>query len=137
MKSLIRKILKESTHISPNAPHWVSDFHKMSREERIVQIEKNKKNIEKLLPTIKNLFVKKFGDDLVKLTVKERSAVYGNEMYSTNKIVLGFYFSSETPNVNSLRREVFNDLVSFFDIDVTYYGTPLDLEFYKAVWERF
>ena len=137
MKSLIRKILKESTNISSNAPHWVSDFHKMSREERIVQIEKNKKNIEKLLPTIKNLFVKKFGDDLVKLTVKERSAVYGNEMYSTNKIVLGFYFSNETPNVNALRREVFNDLVSFFDIDVTYYGTPLDLEFYKAVWERF
>jgi len=137
MKSLIRKILKESTHISPNAPHWVNDFHKMSREERIVQIEKNKKNIETLLPKIKNLFVKKFGDDLVKLTVKERSAVYGNEMYSTNKIVLGFYFSNETPNVNALRREVFNDLVSFFDIDVTYYGTPLDLEFYKAVWERF
>ena len=137
MKRLIRKILKESTHISPNAPHWVSDFHKMSREERIVQIEKNKKHIEKLLPTIKNLFVKKFGDDLVKLTVKERSAVYGNEMYSTNKIVLGFYFSNEAPNVNALRREVFNDLVSFFDIDVTYYGTPLDLEFYKAVWERF
>jgi hypothetical protein len=137
MKSLIRKILKESTNISPNAPHWVSDFHKMSREERIVQIEKNKKNIEKLLPTIKNLFVKKFGDDLVKLTVKEKSAHYGNEIYTTNKIVLSFYFSNEAPNVNSLRREVFNDLVSFFDIDVTYYGTPLDLEFYKAVWERF
>jgi hypothetical protein len=137
MKSLIRKILKESTNISPNAPHWVSDFHKMSREEKIVQIEKNKKNIEKLLPTIKNLFVKKFGDDLVKLTVKEKNAHYGYEIYTTNKIVLSFYFSNEAPNVNSLRREVFNDLVSFFDIDVTYYGTPLDLEFYKAVWERF
>ena len=100
-------------------------------------IEKNKKHVQKLLPRIVDFFVKKFGDDLVKLIVKERGAHYGNELYSTNKIVLQFRFSDKTPNVSQLKREVYNDLRSFFNIEVEYYGTPLDLEFLKAVWERF
>ena len=119
--------------ISDDAPDWVKEFHTLSREGRITQIEKNKKHIVRLLPKIVNFFESKFGDDLVKLMVKEKSAHYGNENYSTNKILLDFLFSHKTPNLNKLKREVYNDLNSFFNIDVTYYGTPLDLDFYKAV----
>jgi hypothetical protein len=137
MRDLIKKILKESTHISKDAPHWVHVFHGASREDRIAQIEKNKKDIRKVLPRIIEFFEEKFGDDLVKIVVKERGAHYGNENYSTNKIMLDFRFSDKAPNVGQSKREVFNDLNSFFNIDVTYYGTPLDLEFHKAVWEKF
>jgi len=137
MRNLIKKILKESTHISKDAPHWVHIFHDASKEDRIALIEKNKKDIQKVLPRIIEFFKEKFGDDLVKLVVKERGAYYGHESYSTNKIVIDFRFSDKTPNVNQLKREVYNDLTSFFNIDVTYYGTPLDLEFHKAVWEKF
>ena len=123
--------------ISNDAPEWVHAFHEMSKEERIVQIEKNKKHIKKLLPKIIEFFKNKFGDDLVHLFVKERKTYYGNESYSTDRIVLDFRFSDKTPEVTKLKREVYNDLRSFFNIEVEYYGTPLDLEFHKAVWEKF
>ena len=122
--------------ISDDAPEWVKEFHTLPREERIVMIEKNKSHIEKLLPRIVLFFENKFGDDLVKLVVKEKSAHYGNENYSTNKILLDFLFSDKTPNLNKLKREVYNDHNSFFNIDVTYYGTPLDLDFHKSAWEK-
>lgn len=137
MRETIRKILREGIQISDDAPEWVKEFHTLPREGRISLIEKNKKRIQKLLPRIVEFFEKKFGDDLVYLTIKKQKSYYGNESYSTDKIVLDFRFSDKTPNVTQLKREVFNDLNSFFNIDVTYYGTPLDLEFHKAVWEKF
>ena len=137
MRETIRKILREGMQISDDAPDWVKEFHTLSREGRIDLIEKNKNHIQKLLPRIVDFFEKKFGDDLVKLIVKERGAHYGNELYSTNKIVLQFRFSDKTPEVTKLKRKVYNDLRSFFNIEVEYYGTPLDLEFLKATWERF
>ena len=124
-------------HISSDAPDWVKEFHTIPKEGRIAMIEKNKSHVEKLLPRIVNFFENKFGEDLVKLIVKERGAHYGNELHSTNKIVLQFRFSDKTPEVTKLKREVYNDLRSFFNIEVEYYGTPLDLEFLKATWERF
>jgi hypothetical protein len=137
VRETIRKILREGMQISDDAPDWVKEFHTQSKEGRIEMIEKNKKHIEKLLPRIVHFFEDKFGDDLVKLVVKERGAHYGNELYSTNKIVLQFRFSDKTPEVTKLKREVYNDLRSFFNIEVEYYGTPLDLEFLKATWEKF
>jgi len=137
MKDLIRKILREGMQISDDAPDWVKEFHTLPRKDRIAQIEKNKKHIEKLLPRIVHFFENKFGDDLVKLVVKEKPVHYGNELYSTKKIVLEFRFSDKTPGNTKLKREVYNDLRSFFNIEVEYYGTPLDLEFLKSVWEKF
>ena len=122
--------------ISADAPDWVKEFHTLSREGKIEFIENYKIRIEKILPIIVEFFENKFGDDLVKLVVKEKSAHYGNENYSTNKILLDFLFSDKAPNLNKLKREVYNDLNSFFNIDVTYYGTPLDLDFHKSAWEK-
>jgi hypothetical protein len=137
MKNLIRKILRESMQLDDNAPDWVKKFHTLPREERIKVIESNKALIKKLLPRIIEFFEKKLGDDLVKITVKDRSAHYGNDNYSTEKIVLGFWFSHKAPMVTHLKREIYNNLSSYFNLDLEYYGMPLDLEFYKAVWERF
>jgi len=132
MRDLIKKILREGTNISDDAPHWVKNFHKLPKEGRITQIEKNKKDVEKILPRIIEFFKDKFGDDLLKVKVEEKGAHYGNESYSTKKINLIFYFS-ESYNP---KREIFNDLKSFFNIDVTYYGTPLEFEVYRMSWER-
>jgi len=125
--------------ISDDAPYWVKEFHTLPREGRIAQIEKNKKDIEKLLPRITEFFKTKLGDDLVRLviTTDKRGTHYGNENYSTNRVVISFYFRDITPNVTTIKREIINDLKSFFSIDITYYGTPLDLDFYKSVWEKF
>ena len=127
--------------IDKDAPHWVKTFHDLPREGRIEQIEKNKSNIEKLLPKINKFFKMKFGNNLVELKVTNEEDVkrrhYGNENYSTNAILLQFFFHNRTPNVTTLKKEIINDLRSFFNIDISYYGTPLDLDFFKSTWEKF
>ena len=141
MKDLIKKILREGMQISDDAPDWVKEFHTLPREGRIDLIKKNKKQIEKLLPRIVEFFEQKFGDDLVQLKVTNeegtRGRYYGNESYSTNAILLQFFFHNRTPNVTTLKKEVINDLKSFFNLHWDYYGMPLDLDFYKATWEKF
>jgi hypothetical protein len=140
MKDLIKKILRENVHISDDAPDWVKEFHTLPREGRIAQIETNRKNILRLLPKIVNFFESKLGDDLEKIEITNdeevRRRTYGNENYSTNAILIEFFFSQKTKTPALLRREIIKDLRSFFNIDNSYYGTPLDLEFYKATWQK-
>ena len=136
MRDLIKNILRESSHISPNAPHWVEEFQTMSKKDRITQIEKNKKDIEKILPRIVEFFKDKFGKYLLKFEIGEKGLHYGNENYTSKTINLIFYLSELTPDVNGAKREIFNDLNSFFNINVSYYGTPLEFEVYKMSWQK-
>ncbi len=140
MKDVIRKILRENVHISDDAPDWVKEFHTLSREGRIAMIETNRKHILKLLPKIVNFFESKLGDNLEKIEITNDEEVrrrhYGNENYSTKAILIEFFFSHETKTPAQLKREIIKDLRSFFNIDNSYYGTPLDLEFYKATWQK-
>jgi hypothetical protein len=140
MKDLIKKILRENVHISDDAPDWVKEFHTLPREGRIAQIETNRKNILRLLPKIVNFFESKLGDDLEKIEITNdeevRRRTYGNENYSTNAVLIEFFFSQKTKTPALLKREIIKDLRSFFNIDNSYYGTPLDLEFYKATWQK-
>ena len=140
MRELIRKILREGKHISDDAPDWVKVFHTLSREERIAQIETNRKHILRLLPKIVNFFESKLGDNLEKIEIindeEVRRRTYGNEMYSTNAVVIQFFFTHETKTPAGLKRKIINDLRSYFNIDNSYYGTPLDLDFFKATWEK-
>ncbi len=140
MKDVIRKILRENVHISDDAPDWVKVFHTLPREGRIAQIETNRKHILKSLPKIVNFFESKLGDDLEKIEITNdegvRRRTYGNEMYSTNAVLIQFFFNHETKTPARLKKEIINDLRSFFNIDISYYGTPLDLDFFKATWEK-
>ena len=105
------------------------------------QIQKNKKRIEKLLPRIVEFFESKLGDDLVQLKISNEEGVrgrhYGHENYTTNSVLLQFFFHHKTRSVGTLKKEIISDLKSFFNLDYDYYGMPLDLEFFKATWERF
>ena len=140
MKDVIRKILRENKHISDDAPDWVKVFHTLPREGRIAQIETNRKHILKSLPKIVNFFESKLGDDLEKIEITNdegvRRRTYGNEMYSTHAVLIQFFFTHETKTPARLKKEIINDLRSFFNIDIRYYGTPLDLDFFKATWEK-
>ena len=141
MKELIRKILREGMQISDDAPDWVKEFHTLPREGRIALIKKNKKQIERLLPRIVEFFKQKLGDNLVQLLVTNEEGIrgrhYGNENYSTNVILLQFFFHPRTTNLAALKKEIINDLESFFNIHIDYYGMPIDLDFYKAVYQKF
>jgi len=120
VENIIRKILKEYS----SAPEG-------DKEARIIEIEKRKKHIDKLLPAMIELFKDKFGDELVKIEVDDKKVHYGNELYSTTIKNLKFFFSDEAKQ--NYRKEIYRDINSFFGIDITYYGVPLYVEIYKMV----
>lgn len=141
MKELIRKILKETIIVGPDTPDWVEKFHDLSREERIEFIKNYKKRIERILPRIMDYFKVKFGNSLVNIEIGEKGAHYGNENFSIQKPNIKFYFDFSDKNKDGnwgliSKREIYKDLKSFFNIDVAYYGTPLEFEIYQKTWER-
>jgi hypothetical protein len=130
VKHLIRKILRESAQIPDDAPEWVKRFHKLPKEDRIQDIENRKDKIEKLMPNIINFFEDRFGDELEKIVINQKKVHYGNELYSTEKLVINFYFYEPSQMFPRAKyyNEVVRDLINFFNIDITYYGMPLDIE---------
>jgi len=127
MRNSIRKVLRESI---TDKPEWVDKFNNFSRDERIDFIEKYKKQVVRLLPKIIIFFKDKLGDKLKDITVGEKETLYGNEMYSGTKIVLEFHFNDYPYwELMTLKHEIWNDLISFFNIDMGYYGVPLELDF--------
>jgi hypothetical protein len=130
VKDLIRKILRESMQIPDDAPEWVKRFNKLPKEDRIQDIESRKDKIEKLMPNIINFFEDRFGDELEKIVINQKKVHYGNELYSTEKLVINFYFYEPSQMFPRAKyyNEVVRDLINFFNIDITYYGMPLDIE---------
>ena len=127
MRTSIRKVLRESI---TDKPEWVEKFNNFSRDERIDFIEKYKKQVVRLLPKIIQFFKDRLGDKLKDITVGEKETLYGNEMYSGTKIVLEFHFNDYPYwELMSLKHEIWNDLISFFNIDMGYYGVPLELHY--------
>ena len=131
MKDLIRKILREGMQIKDDAPDWVKKFNKLPREERIKDFEKRKVEMKKIIPIIVKYFKEKFGEELVDIKVGEKRVYLGNEDYSTGKILLEFKISDLVDNPHKVVREINRDLNNFFNIDQTYYGSPLETEFHQ------
>ena len=141
MKDLIRKILRESLIVTSDTPDWVEKFHDLSRDERIEFIKDYKVRIERILPKVIEFFKVKFGDKLVKIEIGEQGTHYGNEGFSIQKPSIKFYFDfTKLKNDRNWglhsKREIYNDLKSYFNLDVAYYGTPLEFEVYEMTWQR-
>lgn len=137
MKDLIRKVLHES--FIDGTPDWVKEFKVLSKEERIEFIKNNKKRIDSLLPMIGEYFESKFEENLMMLEIDERRVHYRNESFSISITLLKFYFKpvkSETINAEQFKREIYKDLSSLFNIDISYYGTPLDVGVYEMTWRK-
>ena len=116
--------------IPDDAPEWVKRFNKLPKEDRIQDIENRKDKIENLIPNIINFFEDRFGDELEKIVINQKGVHYGNELYSTDKLVINFYFYEPSQMFPRAKyyNEVVRDLINFFNIDITYYGMPLDIE---------
>ena len=116
--------------IPDDAPEWVKRFNKLPKEDRIQDIENRKDKIETLMPNIINFFEDRFGDELEKIVINQKKVHYGNELYSTEKLVINFYFYEPSQMFPRAKyyNEVIRDLINFFNIDITYYGMPLDIE---------
>lgn len=129
MRNLIKRILNEER----NLPQWYAEWVSLPREDRIKGIEDRKKKILKILPTMIKFFEEKYGDNLEEVLVHEKGVHYGNESHSTSYPLLIFYFSNADGKIT---HEIQNDMENFFNIDISYYGIPLDFEVYTKTWQR-
>jgi hypothetical protein len=122
MEDIIRKILREMEN---------------SNDNNIKKIEDNKKYIKKLLPSIIKFFKDSFSEDLLDIEVITKKVHYSSENYSTDGYLLKFYFT-EIPKEHefNMRRTIIRNLDNIFNIDITKYGVPLDLEFYVKTWKK-
>ena len=141
MRELIRKTLREALKVEPDTPDWVVKFHNLPKEGRIEFIKEYKAHIEKIIPKIVSYFESKYEDSLVKIEVKEKTALYGNENFSIQRPNLKFYFDfNDKENDRNwgavTKREILKDLASFFNIDISYYGTPIDIEVFQLNWTK-
>lgn len=139
MKDLIRKILRESGQIPDDAPEWVKVLNSLtSKKDRIENIEKRKEKIGMILPFISEFFRDKFGDELEKIEIDQKKVHYGNELHSSEKWLINFYFSQPSQMFPRAKyyNEVVRDLTNFFNIDITWYGMPLDIEIHVKKREK-
>jgi hypothetical protein len=122
MEDIIRKILREMDN--PN-------------EDRIKEIEDKKKYVKKLLPSIIKFFKDSFSEDLLDIEVTTKGVHYSSENYSTDEYLLKFYFN-KIPKEHefNMRRTIIRNLDNMFNINITRYGVPLDLEIYVKTWKK-
>jgi hypothetical protein len=122
MEDIIRKILREMDN---------------SNEDRIKEIEDKKKYVKKLLPSIIKFFKDSFSEDLLDIEVITKKVHYGMENYSTDEYLLKFYFN-KIPKEHefNMRRTIIRNLDNMFNINITRYGVPLDLEIYVKTWKK-
>jgi len=138
VRKLIRKTLREGiTQGISMKPDWVDKFNNFSKEEKIEFIENYKKQVEKRLQKIIIFFETKYGNVLKDIEVGERRFsmeelrhIFEDLNYKGKKITLTFKFKS-LPYWErmSAMNEMGNDLHYYFNIDVGYYGIPLELHY--------
>jgi hypothetical protein len=134
VRKLIRKTLREGISVNPE---WVDKFNNFSREEKIEFIEKYKSQVEKRLQKIILFFESKYGKVLKDIEIGERGFsmeelrhIFEDLNYKGKKITLTFKFKG-LPYWDrmSAMNEMGNDLHYYFNIDVGYYGIPLELHY--------
>jgi hypothetical protein len=109
-----------------------------TKEERIAEIEKRKKHIVKLVPKMISYFNEVFGDKIYEIKTEMKGVHYGMEFHSMKIPKISFYFSSDDDRIlEKYKTDIKNDIKNLFNIEIGYYGIPLDLEFYKMEWQRF
>ena len=128
MKDLIKDILKETVK-----PQWVKDWDALTKEQRIEKLEEKKKQIKKIIPIIVEFFESKFGDNLLKIEVSEMQVHMGNESYTMKKPLIEFFFKEATLKEKG---EIFKDLKSFFNLDISLYVVPLEIKIYELYWKQ-
>ena len=122
MEEIIRKILREMDD---------------STEDKIRNIEDKRRYIAKLLPVIVKFFKDTFKDDLFEIEVVDKKIHYASINLSMDTYLLMFKFN-QIPKENefNMRRTILKKLENIFNIDITRYGVPLDIEIYVKSWKK-
>ena len=130
MRELIRKVLREDINLN-STPSGGSELDSLYGDDKIRWIEEYREHIEKLIPKIIKYFEYKFGDMLENISVVEKDVTYygGESPRSGTKIVLKFLFKDLSYTEHIFKKaEIWQDLASFFNIDLGWSYTPLRVE---------
>lgn len=131
-EKVLRKSTKKSVKIDHNTPNFWDKFYDLKREKQIEFIDNYKQHIERLLPTIIKYFKTKY-DDSVKIEVGSHKVNYVNERYSYEKIIIKFDFDGDSImslGEYGIKKKIYDDLESVFNINPRKSGTPLDIKVY-------
>ena len=139
MREIIKKVLREAIRINHNTPNWWERIENYPREKRIEFFKNYQKHIQQILPIIVEYFKNKFEDMSVKIEITSRRYGFANDNLKYDKIIINFYFDTDSiishaDSIYDVKKEVYEDLKSIFDIDIRLHGfyiaQPLDIEVY-------
>ncbi len=126
---------KVSRKITHNTPNWSFKLMDLSRKKQIELIENYKQHIVHLLPNIIKYFKYKFKNYSVNIEIGSRKVYNHNDNYSIERILIKFNFDDDSlmsfgGTDYEVKKEIYKDLESVFNIDPSKHGTPLIIEVY-------
>lgn len=115
MEDVIRKILNEYK----------------SREKEIERLRKKEKFANDIVPSIVKFIKSEYGDDVIVLT-RNKTTFYITHRADCPEISV--FVDNENIDVQSLKRDLWDKIKNFFELDLGKYGACLELKVYKKVW---
>lgn len=115
MREVIRKILKENQDLE--------------------LIKSNEIKIPKLLPHIVDFIKEKYGKS-VRVKTSNEKIFFGSDNYSGVGKVINVFVENEKLLPAEVKIRLWNDIRNFFGVDMSMYGSCLNLNVYKKIWSK-
>ena len=115
MKELIRKILREGKDLD--------------------RIKKNEIEVPKMVPLVVKYIKEEFGKRL-RVRIEKKGVFFGSDLYKGNCTEIKVFVEDTSINAAELKYQLKNTIKNFFGMDMSLYGSCLDLKVYKKNWEE-
>lgn len=115
MRELIRKILREG--------------------EDLEKIKRNEASVPKIVPKIVAFIKEKYGRK-VRVESHNKGVFFGSDDYRGLCKEIKIYVEDERLLPAEVKIELWNDIKNFFGINMSEYGSCLDLTVYKKIWSK-
>ena len=115
MRDLIKKILREGSDLE--------------------RIQRNEVSVPKILPRIVRFIKEKYGNR-VRVETHNKGVFFGSDDYRGLCKEIKVYVEDERLVAADVKVQIWNDINSFFGIDMSRYGVCLYLEVFRKKWEK-
>jgi hypothetical protein len=115
MRELIKNILREGNNVD--------------------KIKTNEIEVPKKLPSIVRFIKSKYGNR-VKVKTENKGVYFGSDDYQGICKEIKIYVEDENLLAAEVKSDLWKDIRNFFDINMSEYGSCLDLIVYKKTWNR-
>lgn len=101
----------------------------------IEKIQKNEKLVAKVVPMIVKYIKAKYGND-VRVKTTDIKTYHADDEYTAKCKLIEVFVLNEKLLAAEIKHKLYNEITSVFGIDMTKYGSCLDLKVYKVKWEK-